>query len=182
MISTEPRGFLGVAPDTFPSYLQPWLKRLHVDFRPQRPPATISLVIATVAAIVGSLAVDVLLVKIGVSIYPKTKGYSHFRFSDYSKLTIIGVLIACVGWPVVTRISSQPKWLFFRAALAVTVVLFAPDLLIWYLGQSASAVFVLIWMHVAIAVVTYMALIVLAPVRGRHARGSVSRERRGNPA
>ncbi|MDH2902679.1 MAG: DUF6069 family protein [Actinomycetota bacterium] len=170
MTSTEPRGFLGVSPDMFPPALRPWLKRFHVDFRPQTPPTTLSVVVATLVAIVGSLAADALLVKIGVSFFPKTKGYSHFQFADYAKLTIIGVIIACVGWPVVARISSQPKWLFLRAAVVVTLVLFAPDLAIWYLGQSATAVFVLVWMHIAIAVVTYLALIILAPVRGRHAR------------
>ena len=170
MNSPAPRGFLGISPDVLPSFLQPWLKRFHVDFSPQMPPTMMSVVLATVVAIVGSLAADAVLVKIGVSIFPATKGYSHFRFSDYSKLTIIGVIIACVGWPIVARISSQPKWLFLRAAVAVTLVLFAPDAVIWYLGQSASAVFVLVWMHLAIAVVTYLALIILAPVRGRHAR------------
>lgn len=170
MTSPAPRGFLGMSGDVLPSFLQPWLKRFHVDFAPQAPPANSAVVLATVVALVASLAADALLVKIGVSIFPKTHGYSHFQFADYSKLTVIGVLIACVSWPVVARISSQPKWLFLRAALAVTLVLFAPDVWIWYQGQSASAVFVLVWMHVAIAVVTYLALIVLAPVRGRHAR------------
>ena len=85
------------------------------------------MVVATLVAIVASLAADAVLVKIGVSVFPKTKGYSHFQFSDYSKLTIIGVVIACVGWPIVARISSQPKWLFLRAAVAVTLVLFLPD-------------------------------------------------------
>jgi hypothetical protein len=170
MTSTEPRGFLGLSPDVFPTFLRPWLKRFHVDFSPQRPPTALTVVVATVVAIVGSLAADAVLVKIGVAVYPKTRGYSHFRFADYSKLTVIGVLIACVSWPVVARISSQPKWLFLRAALAVTLVLFTPDIWIWYQGQSASAVFVLIWMHLAIAIVTYLSLIVLAPVHGRHSR------------
>ncbi len=165
-----PRAFLGVSPDALPSFLQPWLKRFHVDFSPQVPPTMWSVVLATAVAIVASLAADAVLVKIGVSIFPATKGYSHFRFSDYARLTVIGVIIACVGWPIVARVSSQPKWLFLRAAVAVTLVLFAPDAAIWYLGQSASAVFVLVWMHLAIAVVTYLALIILAPVRGRHAR------------
>jgi hypothetical protein len=43
----------------------------------------------------------------------------HFQFSDYGKLTVIGVIIACAGWPVVTRVSSQPRWLFLRLAIAV---------------------------------------------------------------
>ncbi len=170
MSLSETRGFLGVSPDLLPPSLRPWLKRFRVDFSPQLPPSAAAVVVATVVALVGSLAADALLVKIGVSLYPATKGYSHFQFSDYAKLTVIGVVIACVAWPVVTRVSSQPKWLFLRAAAAVTLVLFVPDLWIWYLGQSADAVFVLVWMHVAIAVVTYLALITLAPVRGRHAR------------
>lgn len=176
MTSREPQRFWGVAPDMFPPFLRPWLKRFRVDFSPQTPPPTSSVVLATVVALVASLAADAVLVKIGVTLYPKTRGYAHFQFSDYAKLTVIGVLIACAGWPIVARISSQPKWLFLRAALAVTLVLFAPDVWIWYQGQSATAVFVLVWMHVAIAVVTYLALIVLAPVRGRHARELVAHE------
>jgi hypothetical protein len=35
------------------------------------------------------------------------------------------VVIACAAWPVVTRVSSQPRWLFLRLAVAVTVVLLA---------------------------------------------------------
>ena len=167
-----PRGPLGLSPDTFPEFLRPWLRRFRVDFNPKTPPPTLAVVVATVVAIVGSLAADAVLVSIGTSVYPKTKGYSHFQLSDYSKLTIIGVLIACVGWPIVARVSSQPKWLFLRAAIAVTVVLFVPDVAIWYLGQPVHAVFVLVWMHIAIAVVTYLSLILLAPVHGRHVRQS----------
>ena len=57
---------------------------------------------------------------------PSTKGYVHFAFADYAKLTIVGVLIACAAWPVVARLSSAPRWLFFRLAIVVTLVLFCP--------------------------------------------------------
>jgi hypothetical protein len=159
-----------LSPSLVPAPLRPWLQRFRIDFRPKTPPTTSSVVVASIVAIVGSLAADALLVSVGVAIFPSTRGYSHFQFSDYSKLTIIGVVIACIGWPIVARISSQPKWVFFRAAVAVTLVLFLPDVYIWYAGQSATAVFVLIWMHVAIAIVTYLSLILLAPVHGRHVR------------
>ena len=165
MTTTEPRQFLGVSPATLPRFLQPWMRRFHIDFAPQTPPTLMSLVLATLVAIVSSLAADAILVEVGVAVFPSTRGYSHFQFGDYSKLTVIGVLIACAAWPIVARVSSQPKWLFLRAALAVTIVLFAPDLLIWLLGQSATAVLVLVWMHIAIAIVTYLSLIMLAPVR-----------------
>ena len=127
-------------------------------------------VVATVVSLVGSLAADaMLLVALGTRAFPSTKGYVHFQFSDYAKLTIIGVIIACVAWPIVTRISSQPRWLFFRMAIVVTLVLFVPDLWIFLHGSTAKAVSVLLLMHVAIALVTYNALVHLAPVGGRRA-------------
>ena len=64
------------------------------------------------------------------------------------------MVIACAAWPVVTRLSSAPRWLFFRLAVLVTLVLWAPDLYILDLGQPARAVAVLIVMHLAIALVT----------------------------
>jgi hypothetical protein len=170
MTPSPPHRALGLSLDSFPASLRPWLRRVRVDFNPKTPPTTLSVVVASVVAVLGSLAADAVLVKVGVAVFPKTRGYAHFQFGDYSKLTVSGVLIACVGWPIVARISSQPKWLFLRAAIAVTLVLFVPDLAIWYLGQPTDAVVVLIWMHIAIAIVTFLSLILLAPVHGRHVR------------
>ncbi len=139
-----------------------------IDFAPKhRQPSAARVVLATVVALVGSLAADALLVALGEAVFPSTKGYAHFQFSDYSKLTIVGVVIACVAWPVVTRISSAPRWVFFRLAIIVTFVLFLPDFYILKQGQPAEAVIVLLCMHVAIAVVTYNALVHLAPIRTR---------------
>jgi hypothetical protein len=106
---------------------------------------------------------DAALVAIGTAVFPSTKGYVHFRFSDYGKLTVIGVVIACVAWPIVTRISFDPKWLFLRLAVLVTLVLWLPDLWILWKGQPGRAVAVLMVMHLAIALVTYNALVRLAP-------------------
>lgn len=148
------------------------LDLVKVDFAPtHRQPSSARLVLATVVSLVGSLAADAALVAIGETAFPSTKGYVHFRFSDYSKLTIIGVIIACVAWPIVTRISSAPRWLFFRLAIVVTLVLFLPDLYILKQGQPAEAVAVLMCMHLAIALVTYNSLVHLAPVRARQQRG-----------
>ena len=53
-------------------------------------------------------------------------------------------------------------------AIAVTLVLFLPDLWIYANGAPGRAVDVLLLMHVAIALVTYNVLVHLAPVgRGR---------------
>ena len=75
------------------------------------------------------------------------------------------MVIACLAWPVVTRISSAPRWLFFRLAVLVTLVLWLPDLYLLDLGQPGRAVAVLMVMHLAIALVTYYCLVLIARVR-----------------
>ena len=152
---------------------------VRVDLRPQhRQPRMSRVLVATVAAVAGSLAADALLVVIGQAAFPATRGYVHFQFSDYAKLTVIGVIIACVAWPVVTRISSDPRWLFLRMAVLVTLVLWLPDVYILVKGQPAKAVGFLFAMHLAIALVTYNVLVHLAPIGAR--RGSA--DRRMQPA
>ena len=153
-------------PAEVPTSLGRALGLARVDLAPaHRQPSSLQVAIATAVSVAGSLAVDALLVVIGQAIFPSTKGYVHFQFSDYSKLTVIGVLIACAAWPVVTRISSDPRWLFFRLAIAVTLVLWLPDLWILHLGQPIQAVVVLMAMHLAIAVVTYNCLVHIAAIR-----------------
>jgi hypothetical protein len=157
--------------------LSPSLERalslVRVDFAPARrqQPSGVRVIVASVLSIAGSLAADAVLVVIGTAIFPSTKGYVHFQFSDYAKLTVIGVVIACLAWPVVTRISSEPRWLFFRMAIAVTLVLWLPDLYILVNGQQPRAVAVLFVMHLAIAVVTYNCLVRIAQVKTTRAAG-----------
>ncbi len=159
------------APVELPSWLDRVLKLVRVDFAPShRQPSAVRVLIALVISVAGSLAADAILVVIGTAIFPSTKGYVHFQFHDYAKLTIIGVVIACLAWPIVTRLSSAPRWLFFRLAILVTLVLWLPDLYILYKGQPGRAVAVLMVMHLAIAVVTYNALVHIAPVRAAEDR------------
>jgi hypothetical protein len=149
------------------------LELIKVDFAPtHRQPSVLRVALATALSLGGSLLADVLLVAIGTSIFPSTRGYVHFEFHDYARLTVIGVIIACAAWPVVTRVSSAPRWLFFRLAILVTLVLLLPDLYLLAKGQPPRAVGVLMLMHVAIALVTYNALVWVAPVRlpARHPR------------
>jgi len=119
--------------------------------------------------------VDAVLVKIGTTVFPSTHGYVHFRVSDYGKLTVIGVLIACAAWPIVSRITSTPRWLFVRMAVAVTLVLWLPDVWLLLRGQPPEAVAVLMAMHLAIALVTYNALVHLAPARSAASRAGAAR-------
>lgn len=142
---------------------------VHLDFAPDHvQPSGGRVVLATVVSIVGSLLVDAILVVIAQAIFPSTKGYAHFQFADYAKLTIIGVIVACIAWPITTRITSQPRWMFFRMAVLVTIVLWLPDVYILIKGQPAKAVAFLFVMHLTIALVTYNTLVHLAPVRPPH--------------
>lgn len=146
-----------------------------IDLSPEhRPPSAARWAVATVASLVGSLVVDAVLVAVGTAVFPSTKGYGHFQFGDYAKLTVVGVVIACLAWPVVTRITSSPRWMFVRMAVLVTVVLWLPDLYILVQGQPPEAVAVLVVMHLAIALVTYNCLVHLAPWRRRAARRSAA--------
>jgi len=129
-----------------------------------RQPSILRVLVATISSLVLCLASDAILVSIGKAVFPATKGYGHFQFSDYAKLTVIGVIIACAAWPVVTRASWDPRWLFFRLAILVTLVLWLPDLYILYRGQPGDAVAVLMVMHLAIALLTYNLLVHIAPV------------------
>jgi hypothetical protein len=148
--------------------LQKALDLIHLDFTPRHEhPAPGRVVLVTVISIVGSLAVDALCVFIAQAVFPGIRNYPHFQFADYSKLTVIGVIIACAAWPVTSRITSQPRWMFFRMAILVTLVLWLPDVYLLVMGQDAKAVAFLFAMHLAIALVTYNALVHLAPVRSR---------------
>lgn len=147
------------------SILSSALAAVRLDFAPKhQQPSAVRILLATVVSILGSLAADAILVAIGTGIFPSTHRYVHFQFSDYAKLTILGVTIACIAWPVVTWISSQPRWLFLRLAVVVTLVLWLPDLWILHQGEPIRGVAVLMLMHLAIAFITYPALVHLAPV------------------
>src|ERR1700691_1022319 len=126
-----------------PAELPPSLGRAlgiaRVDLAPaHRQPSTLRVAIATVVSVAGSLGVDALLVVIGQAVFPATRGYVHFQFSDYAKLTVIGVVIACLAWPIVTRISSAPRWLFLRLAVVVTLVLWLAHLFILHRGRRTG--------------------------------------------
>lgn len=140
------------------------LARARVDFPdPARPARTASVVLASAVALAGSLIADVLLVLIGRSAFPATRHYSHFGFLDYASLTTIGVAGAGAAWAVVTRVSSAPRWLLLRLAVAVSVLLLLPDLWLIYEHDPIGGVGILMCMHVAIAVITFFCLVWIAP-------------------
>jgi hypothetical protein len=169
---------LEAAFDGLPSTARRWLRLFKVDpGARQVPPSPLRWLIALIVANVGSLIADAILVAMGKWIFPSTQNFPHFQFSDYAKLTIVGVTIACIAWPVVTWISSQPRWLFLRLAVLVTLVLWLPDLWILARGEPVRGVGVLMLMHLAIALITYPALVRLAPVGSPGRRSVLASER-----
>jgi hypothetical protein len=130
-------------------------------------PSPLRFLLALIVAVAGSITACGLIVVATTNLFPSTVGYQHFQFSDYAKLTIIGVVLACCAWPLVTLVSSRARIPFLWLTLAVTVVGLAPDAWILYRGQPAEAVAGLVAMHVALALITYPALIFIAPQRTR---------------
>jgi hypothetical protein len=136
-----------------------------VSTRSTISPKPVRLLAALLLALAGSLALDALLIALGTAAFPATKGYGHFHFSDYGLLTIVGVVMACAAWMVIARLTSEPRQVLFRLAVAVTIVLLLPDVWLLIRDEPPAAVAILMCMHLGIALVTYNALIHVAPVR-----------------
>ena len=122
-------------------------------------------ILATILAVCASLLACFGLAHLAILLDPTLAGYGHFRFGDYSRLTIIGVIAACAGWPVVTWFTTSARRLYLWLAITVTVVSLAPDVWILHLGQPTAGVATLIVMHFALAVVTFPVMVFLAPQR-----------------
>lgn len=116
-------------------------------------------------AVILSLAADAALVKLATFDDRSIRDFSHFRFADYGTLTIIGVIAACVAWLIVTHLVQSPRTLFFRLAIVMTLVLWIPDLWLFFRHENTKAVMTLVTMHVAIAIITYNLLVRVAPAR-----------------
>jgi hypothetical protein len=142
----------------------PRFLRLDLPFGRAQPRA-VRVLIALVAAVVLSVAACWALATAAVALMPSTAGYEHFGFQDYAKLTVIGVVIAALAWPVVTLLSSHAHRIYLLADVVVVLISLAPDLWIIRGGQPIPAVLVLMLMHVALGVITYPVMVYGAPQR-----------------
>jgi hypothetical protein len=115
------------------------------------PPARRRVVAAGLIAAAASLAADVTLASIGQAVFAVPGSFGKFSFVTYALLTVLGVAGATATWAAVTRLSSRPRWLLTRLAALVTALLLIPDFLML--------------MHLAIAVITFTALVKIAPAR-----------------
>jgi len=148
----------------------PALARWGLDFPSGgAQPRAWRFVVATIVAVGLSITACAGLVAVGIRVFPSTAGYEHFQFGDYTKLTVIGVVIASLGWPAACYLTTRARRLYLVLAVLVSIAALAPDAWILYQGQSAQAVFVLVWMHLALAVITYLSMVLIAPQRRRAA-------------
>ena len=151
---------------TIPSWTDKTLSRLHIGAPLARdPPSALRVAVAAVVSVIGSVAANAGLVKWATSEFPSTMNYSHFRFVDYATLTTVGVIAASVAWFVTTRVTSTPRWFFLRLAVLVMLVLWLPDAYLFLRHEPTTGVVFLMLMHVAVALITYNALVYFAPVR-----------------
>jgi hypothetical protein len=138
----------------------------HLDLRPLTDlPRASRVVLAGIVSIVGSLVVDAVLVAIGKALF-SPGDFGPFHFGSYAPLTVLGIVAAVVGWANLVRMCSEPRWVVTRAAILVTVVLLIPDFAILP-NNPAGAVATLMVMHIAIAVITYASLLLVAPATGQ---------------
>jgi hypothetical protein len=142
------------------------MRWLQFEPRPaHRQPSIARLALATIVAIALSLFADWLIAKLAVGLRPKLAHYPHFRLVDYARLTVVGIIGAAVSWPIVTRWCAAPRWVYLRLAVLVTGVLLLPDVYIYMRRSNGEAVFALVCMHLAVAVISYNAIVRIAPVR-----------------
>ncbi len=146
-----------------PSLTERTLARWRIDMKPsEEQPSSTRLLVVTVLAALCSLGANALIVTVATHLKPATKGFSHFRLADYGTLTVVGVLAAGIAWFIVLRVSSTPRWLLFRVAVLVTVVLWIPDVYLFTKHEPTAAVVTLMIMHGAVALVTYNLLVHVA--------------------
>jgi hypothetical protein len=120
-------------------------------------------IVGAVVAVGLSLLACFVLAQLATALDRSLLGYGHFEFSDYSRLTVVGVLAACVGWPVVCCFSTRARRLYLWLGTTATVVSLAPDAWILHLGQPAAGVATLVAMHVALGIITIASMVFIAP-------------------
>jgi hypothetical protein len=131
------------------------------------PPARRRVLAAGLAAAAVSLAADVVLATTGQAAFTVPASFGKFGFGTYALPTVAGVAGATATWAAVTRLGPRPKWLLTRLAALVTAMVLIPDfLLVGTPGNPTGPVTILMLMRLATALITYTALIKVAPVRG----------------
>ena len=148
----------------------PALARWGLDFPSgAAQPRAWRFVVATVVAVGLSIAACAALVAVGIRVFPSTAGHPSDAITTPMTVSLV---IASLGWPAACYVSTRARRLYLVLAVLVSIAALAPDAWILYQGQSAQAVLVLVWMHGALAVVTYLSMVLIAPQRTPPRRAS----------
>jgi Family of unknown function (DUF6069) len=138
-----------------------------LDGRPlTHMPRTRRILAAGLISMAASLAADVLLVAVGTAAFHPPASFGPFVFLTYAKLTAAGIIGATAFWAGLVRVTSQPRLVLLRAAVAVTLLLLIPDVLLLP-NESTGGVMTLMVMHVAIAIITTVTFLKVAPATGQ---------------
>lgn len=137
-----------------------------LDLRPhRRRPSLGRCAVGIILGVALSLFVNWLIVGAAEALFPSTRGFPHFQFEDYARLTVVGAFIACLGWPVLTRVSSSPLFVYLWIAVLGTLILWLPDVYILVvLHEPAPAVAVLAVMHLVVPLASVLTMISVAPM------------------
>src|SRR5271169_2845899 len=79
--------------------------------------------LVTALSAIASVVVNAALVWLATAFDPAIQHFSHFRFSDYGTLTVIGVAGAGVAWYLSAHNLATPRRTFFRIAVVAMLVL-----------------------------------------------------------
>jgi hypothetical protein len=153
-----------------------------LDLRPLHPPPSLGrIALAGVLSAVASVVACVILSEAGKALLSPPASFDKFTPPGYIVLTVLGVAAATVGWAILVRMTSQPRWCLTVAAVLVTIVLLLPDVAI--LPQDpTSDVVVLMIEHVAIAIITTWLLLRVSPPGTRPSPAPRHRAERRAPA
>jgi hypothetical protein len=134
-----------------------------LDLRPLKPlPSFGRIALAGLLSGVASVVACVILSEAGKTALSPPASFDKFNFPGYVVLTVLGVAAATVGWAILVRMTSQPRWCLEVAAVLVTIVLLVPDVAILP-HNPTSDVIVLMVEHIVVAVITTALLLVVSP-------------------
>lgn len=146
-----------------PTPIRRAMELIRLDLRPLRPlPSLGRIALAGLLSALASVVACVIISEAGKALLSPPASFDKFNPPGYIVLTVLGVAAATVGWAILVRMTSQPRWCLKVAAVIVTIVLLLPDVAILP-HDPTGAVIVLMIEHVVIAVITTWLLLRVSP-------------------
>ncbi len=122
------------------------------------------LLLSGLVALIGSLVVNALLIKIFLPLTGVPANAVTFTMLGPSgAFTVIGVLGATIVFALIRRFSKNSNKVFVTVATIVLLISFLPDIFVHNLGPmfaeiTTGGIILLIVLHIAVAIITVTAL------------------------